>query len=241
MKNRIQMVRDRIEGVLKKAGRDSGSVRIVLASKYADGEMLKEALEGGITIVGDNTVRAAEANQSTMNNEQFIMNNQKIEHHLIGHLQTNKAKKAVKIFSCIHSLDSARLADALQKELSKISGEMDVLLQVNIAGEDQKSGIPEEELDSLVEHVMKMPELHLRGLMTMPPYIEMAEDNRAYFAKLRGIRDGLEKRFGIALPHLSMGTSQDFLVAIEEGATYVRLGKVLFSPYFFDQVMGGVL
>jgi len=151
--------------------------------------------------------------------------------HLIGHLQSNKAARAAKLFDSIDSVDDFALAQRLDRARSESGGteRMRVLIEVHIAKEEAKSGAAIEELPALVEKVMTLPKLQLAGLMCIPPFAENAEEARPHFKRLRELRDGLAKRLGLGLPVLSMGMSHDFEVAIEEGATEVRVGTALFG------------
>jgi pyridoxal phosphate enzyme (YggS family) len=149
--------------------------------------------------------------------------------HLIGHLQTNKAKLAAQIFDQIDSLDSLELAQLLSQAASDTGRHLPVLLQVNVAGESQKFGVRPAEVAALATAVNALPGLELQGLMTIPPFCEKAEESRPYFVQLREWRDRVETETGLHLPQLSMGMSHDFTIAIEEGSTQVRVGSALFG------------
>jgi pyridoxal phosphate enzyme (YggS family) len=149
---------------------------------------------------------------------------------MIGHLQTNKVKYAVKLFDCIESVDREGLVEELQKRLSREGKVMPVLIEVKLSPEESKHGCLPQELPRLTEKVLNSPNLKLKGLMTVPPYFEDPEKVRPYFAELRRLRDELQEKFKVELPELSMGMSHDFPVAVEEGATIVRVGTAIFGP-----------
>ena len=150
--------------------------------------------------------------------------------HLIGHLQSNKVRKALELFDFFHSVDTAALADRMNAIADDIGAAPHILLEVNVSGEKSKSGMRPEDVEPTVRHIMEScPRLTVEGLMTMAPFSENPEDARPYFRRLRELRDAIEKSLGVGLPRLSMGMSGDYEVAVEEGATWVRLGTVLFG------------
>ncbi|HDS11279.1 MAG TPA: YggS family pyridoxal phosphate-dependent enzyme, partial [Candidatus Wirthbacteria bacterium] len=148
--------------------------------------------------------------------------------HLIGHLQTNKVKKAIQLFEVIHSVDSLRLAQEISKQAVRLERQIEILLEVNIAGENSKYGCPPEQLSVLLEQVLPLPGLIVKGLMCMAPLVDEPEQTRVFFTEMKKMQLSLQDRFFIQLPWLSMGMSQDYEVAIEEGATHVRVGSALF-------------
>ncbi|MDD4101504.1 MAG: YggS family pyridoxal phosphate-dependent enzyme, partial [Kiritimatiellae bacterium] len=151
------------------------------------------------------------------------------EWHMIGHLQRNKVRHALELFSVIHSVDSLRLLEQIERVAEEAGKRPEILLEVNVAGESSKDGMSPEEAPAAVEKVLECRNVTLTGLMTMAPFFPEAEQARPVFARLRGLRDALEQKFGVGLPRLSMGMSNDYEVAVEEGATWVRLGTALFG------------
>ncbi len=222
IRENVLLVRERIEKACERAGRESSSVKLLAASKTRTPEEIKEAFEAGIELFGENRVQEAR-------DKIPVLSSLPIEWHLIGHLQTNKVKYAVDLFHCIETVDRKSLVDELDKRLSKKGKVMPVLVEVKLSPEETKHGCLPEDVDYLVEYVLSKDTLKLRGLMTVPPYFEDLEKVRPYFVQLRNIRDRLEQKFGIQLPELSMGMSHDFEVAIEEGATIVRIGSAIFG------------
>ena len=217
----LEQIRLRVAAASARCGRDPADVKIVAVTKKFSAETVREAAECGLRIMGENQVQ--EAAQKIPECPSML------DWHLIGHLQTNKARHAVNYFSTVHSVDSIRLIDALQDAADQDSGQLNVLLQVNVAGEKQKSGAHPDDVPALIERVEACSALHLQGVMTMPPWTPDPEKARPVFRRLRELRDQWEKACGTGLPELSMGMSHDFEVAIEEGATYVRLGTALFG------------
>jgi YfiH family protein/pyridoxal phosphate enzyme (YggS family) len=214
---RVACVRERIEAAALRAGRGADEITPVAASKGATFTQIREAWGAGIRVFGENRVQEAE--------EKFG-SSEAIERqvHLIGPLQTNKVKQAVGFFSLIHSVDSIRLADAIQREAERRSLIQPVLVQVNLAQEKTKHGVSPQEVSELVAQVRSRPHLSLRGLMAIPPATSNSETTRPYFVALRNLGHDL------GLSQFSMGMSSDFEVAIEEGATWVRLGTAIFGP-----------
>lgn len=210
-------IRERIARAAERAGRDPLGVTIVAVTKTHPVEAVREAVEAGLADVGENRVQDALAKMDAWPDA-------RVRWHLIGHLQRNKAKQAVGRFALIHSVDSAALADELHRIAERRGVTQDVLVQVNVAREEQKSGVAPEAVETLVAHVGTRGHLRLRGLMTMAPFTEDVAVQRATFRGLRELRDRLSGTL-----ELSMGMSQDFEVAVEEGATLLRLGTVLFG------------
>jgi pyridoxal phosphate enzyme (YggS family) len=193
-------------------------------SKYRTVDEIEEALRAGVTDIGENRVQEAEQKRS-------LLVGRNVTWHLVGHLQSNKVKRAVSSFDWIHSLDDTGLArrlDRLAKEQGKTQR---VLVQVDLAGESTKAGLKEADLDEAFEEMQKLTSLRIEGLMVLPPYAPDPEKVRPFFAKLREIRDRLKQKglVGETLSELSMGMSHDFEVAVEEGATMVRVGTALFG------------
>lgn len=219
----LKNVTQRIARCCEKCGRHPGDVSLICVTKEASVEASKEALAGGARFLGENRV------QSAISKYRIIGDG--ASWHLIGHLQTNKAKEAVRIFSLIHSVDSAHLAGAINKEAVKIGKVQDVLVQVNVAGEESKFGVSPEKAKDLISELAQFKNIRLQGLMTIAPLVDDPERVRPYFRALRELRDHLnDKRYTINdIRHLSMGMTDDFEVAIEEGSTMVRIGRAIFG------------
>jgi hypothetical protein len=214
-------VRSRIEAAARKAGRASADVRLMAVTKGFPREVVQEALGAGLSLFGENRVQEAEA--------KFADLPVPCETHLIGHLQTNKARAAAALFACVQSIDSMHTAEALDARCAERGAPIDVLLELNTSGEDSKSGFRTcDELLAGLDAVRKLPLLRLKGLMTVGPLTDDPQKIRAAFAQLRSLFD--EVRPGLSgFDTLSMGMSGDFELAIEEGSTLVRLGTALFG------------
>jgi pyridoxal phosphate enzyme (YggS family) len=220
LRDRFAAVRSTIERAAGRCGRQANEIRLVAVSKMHPTDVLKAAIEAGATDFGENRVQEAEAKIVEIGREKAVW-------HLIGNLQANKARKAARLFDLIHSLDSIDLAERLERICAEENREnLDVLIQVDLAGEATKSGAPEKDLPALVEYLRQCSHLNLKGLMTLPPFFEDAEEARPFFRRLREIRDEI---FGAEPAELSMGMSHDFEIAIEEGATIVRVGTAIFG------------
>ena len=218
----LEEVRGRIAAACARAGRDPAGVEVIAVTKTHGAEVVKEAWDAGLTIVGENKVQeAAWKKPASVTGPSW---------HLIGHLQGNKVRPALELFDFIHSVDSAKLCQRIEAIAEETGAEPHILLEVNVSGEKSKSGMKPEEIDETIRILMEhCPRITLEGFMTMAPFSENPEDARPYFRRLRELRDETEKRFGIVLPRLSMGMSGDYEVAVEEGATWIRLGTVLFG------------
>lgn len=224
IRENLQWVQERLFASAVRAGRRGEEITLIGVSKTHPAEAIREAYAEGLRHFGENRVQEWEGKQSGIQGLRATW-------HLIGHLQSNKASKAAKLFDCIDSIDDLVLAQKLNRVRGETEGaaKLRVLIEVRIATEEAKSGAQIEELPVLGEQVATLPMLDLAGLMCIPPFAESAEETRPFFSQLRELRDGLEKRIGRALPVLSMGMSHDFEVAIEEGATEVRVGTALFG------------
>jgi pyridoxal phosphate enzyme (YggS family) len=218
---RLRDVRDRIAAACARAGRDPSTVRLVAVSKTIPAGAVREAAAAGQSIFGENRVQEALAKMAEVGAP--------VHWHLVGHLQRNKARHAVGAFELIHSVDDAELARELDRRAAAAGILQAVLVQANLAEEATKSGVGDAELIPLLEAVASLPNLDLRGLMTVPPPVEDPEASRPWFARLRALRDLGSSRIGRPLPELSMGMTDDFEVAIEEGATLVRVGRAIFG------------
>jgi len=220
----LKRVLERIHKAAERAGRLPGDIRLVAVSKTVDVVRVMEAVRAGIRILGENYIQEARLKIPSVPRE--------ISWHFIGHLQTNKVRAAVELFDLIHSVDSARLAAELSRRAVSVGKTVDLLIQVNFAGETSKSGVPAGELRTLLDQIQGYPSLRVRGLMTMPPYFDDPERVRPLFRQLKTLMDSLNRSSwppGIQLEELSMGMSGDFEVAVEEGATLVRVGTALFG------------
>jgi hypothetical protein len=215
----------RIAVAAAKVGRDAREVRLLAASKSQPVESIRAALAAGVALVGENYVQEAEEKKN-------LLAEAKVEWHMIGHLQRNKAKLAVQVFDVVESLDNLALAQELDKAAAKRSKIVRALIEVNLAGEESKAGVAKGDVAGLLEKIAGLAHVSVQGLMTVPPFRENLEEVRPYFRELRELRDSLNS---LNLPHvrlneLSMGMTHDFTVAIEEGATIVRVGTALFGP-----------
>ena len=207
-----------------KTGRNPSEVEIIAVTKTHDADVVREAWENGLRIVGENKVQEAAWKQP--------MSVSGPEWHLIGHLQRNKVRHALELFECFHSVDSIALLDRIELLASELGKRPRVLLEVNVSGERSKDGMKPEDVPAAVGHVLECcPSITLEGFMTMAPFFpeEKVEETRPFFRRLRELRDEMESRFGACFPRLSMGMSGDYHIAVEEGATWIRLGTVLFG------------
>ena len=219
-------MRARIADAASRAGRDPQSVRIVAAAKTQNSRIVEDAVRAGVTIIGHNYVQEAVKERPRPDECGSF------EYHMIGHLQRNKARKAVEIFDVIQTIDDSATAAALDHAAHELGRRLGVLIQINLANEPQKSGVPEMEALTLIQAVESLRNLKLLGLMTMPPFFDDPDAARPFFRRLRGLRDDFISRgFMISsATELSMGMTGDFEVAVEEGATLVRIGTALFGP-----------
>ena len=214
-------VQQRIAAACARAGRDPASVSLLAVTKTHSPEVVQEAAQLGLKLFGENKVQEAKA--------KIPLCPGNLRWHMIGHLQSNKCRDAVELFDMVQSVDSLHLAEELNKKAAQAAKTVPVLLEVNIVGEASKFGYPPEKLFAEFVTISKLPRLEVQGLMTVPPWTPIAEKARPVFRRLRELKQKCEELLGAPLPHLSMGMSGDFEVAIEEGATMVRLGTVLFG------------
>jgi pyridoxal phosphate enzyme (YggS family) len=223
----IASIRDRIASAAARAGRDSDDIRLMAVTKTHPAGVIEDAYAAGLRLFGENRVQefAAKADKLTELKEATF--------HLIGHLQSNKARKAAEVFSGVQSVDSLGLAERLNAAAEELSKTLDVLVEINIGGEAAKSGLDpySPDLEALLEAAPDLTSLRFNGLMTIPPFGEKPEDSRFFFRKLRQLRDTISAREleAVSMKELSMGMSHDFEVAIEEGSTCVRIGTALFG------------
>ena len=224
MKDRLEAVKKRIKAAAEAANRTLDSIRLVAVSKTVPAEVVKEAIEAGATDLGENYIQEAREKINALAMYPAIW-------HYIGHLQSNKAKYAVRMFDLIHSVDSLKLAKELDKHAAKIDKIQPILLQVNVAKEDSKSGVYVEDTLRLLKEIGTLENISVKGLMTMPPYFNAPEKVRPFFAALRELRDRIKNEGipHIAMDELSMGMTGDFETAIQEGATIVRIGTAIFG------------
>ncbi len=219
----IERVRGKIADAAEKSGRSLSDVRLMAVTKTVSDERILEAIEVGVDIIGENYVQEAKRKIEKMGRT--------IEWHLIGHLQTNKSKYAVRLFDMIHSIDRLSLAMELDKRANMADAIMKILIEVNLGGEESKTGAAREGVIDLIRQISQFPNLSIRGLMTMPPWFDDPEDGRPFFVALRELRDRIaeEDIAGVHMDELSMGMTGDYAVAVEEGATIVRVGRAIFG------------
>jgi pyridoxal phosphate enzyme (YggS family) len=218
----LAAIQQRISAACARAGRDVQSVLLLAVSKTHGAEGIGEAVKCGQIFFGENKVQEAKA--------KIPLSPGKARWHFIGHLQSNKTRDAVELFEMIQSVDGLNLARDISKRCEQAAKQMPVLLEVNVAGESSKFGYPPERLLVELKELSSLPRITVQGLMTIPPYATDPEKSRPYFRRLRELKLQCEKIAGAPLLHLSMGMSGDFEIAIEEGATIVRVGTALFGP-----------
>lgn len=222
VRTRVQAVRERIAAAARRAGRRPEDVTLVAVSKARPLETIEAAYAVGLRHFGENRVQEAMAKFGEFHPPDLTL-------HLIGHLQSNKAKQAAAFCDVLHSLDSARLAAVLAGHCARRSAPLPVLVEVNVAGEESKFGVMPAEVLPLLRTVLTLPGLRPVGLMTIAPLVSDGEQTRPVFRRLRELRDECARALGVPLPELSMGMTNDFEVAVEEGATLVRVGRALFG------------
>ncbi|MEI6562262.1 MAG: YggS family pyridoxal phosphate-dependent enzyme [Verrucomicrobiota bacterium] len=217
----LKSIQEQIAGAAARSGRRAEEITLVAVSKTHSPEAILEAVDAGQLVLGENRVQEARAKMPLLPG--------RLRWHLLGHLQSNKIRQALPVFERIHAVDSLALA----RDINRIAGELGlfpkVLLEVNVAGESSKFGFAPDALRAAMEDLLALDRVAIDGLMTIPPFAPEAESSRKYFAALRELRDALSSEFRVPLPELSMGMSGDFAVAVEEGATFVRIGTALFG------------
>jgi PLP dependent protein len=218
---RLKRVRQRMVAAAERAGRDPAEVLLVAITKGTPVALVDAAIAAGVEDVGENRVQEAADKQALVTRE--------ARWHLVGHLQTNKAARAAKLFDVVHSVDSKRVADVLSTSRPAGRDPLIVLLEVELTGIPTRFGVAEADVEGVIEQLVNVPSIHLMGLMTIAPHSEDPEVARPYFTRLRRLRDHMQHVTGWALPELSMGMSDDFDVAIEEGATMIRVGRAIFG------------
>ena len=224
IKENLENIRLKMKMAAESCGRNPDEVRLVAVSKTMPKEKLKAAVEAGVAMLGENYVQEAKEKF----NDLYTL---PVAWHFIGHLQSNKAKYVVKIFDLIHSVDSLKLARQLDKQAKKINKTQDVLIQVNISEEPSKSGTRTEQTLEIVQEISRFENIAIKGLMTMPPYFNAPERVQPFFKSLRELRDQIREENipNVSMDELSMGMTGDFEVAIQEGATLVRIGTAIFG------------
>lgn len=227
VKTNLDRLRERISRAAERARRDPAEVRLVAVTKTVEADLIKEAADCGVDIIGENRVHKAA--------EKRPLVDRPVEWHMIGHLQSRKAKQAVELFDMVQSVESVSTARALQKRCEELGRSMPVLIEINTSGEDQKFGVlPDgpESAEALAREVAAMPNLRVKGLMTMAAFVPDPEQARPSFRTLCELAERLKEKNipGACFDVLSMGMSNDFEVAIEEGATMVRIGTAVFAP-----------
>jgi hypothetical protein len=223
----IAAVRERLTAAARRAGRLQNDVALMAVSKTFPPERIREAYDAGLRLFGENRVQEFAAKASALEDLR------EAEWHMIGHLQTNKAGKGAELFGAVDSVDSVKLAEKLDSSARKLGKKLSVLIEVNVGGEAEKSGVAPDsrELEELLHAAPRFEALEFRGLMTVPPFTDDPEGSRPFFRRLRELRDAIAARKlpGIRIDVLSMGMSHDFEVAIEEGSTCVRVGTAIFG------------
>src|ERR1051325_3950101 len=218
----ILSVRRRIEAACARASRDPSSIGLLAVTKGMPPEMIREAVDLGLSLFGENKVQEARA--------KIPLCPGRLHWHMIGHLQSNKCRDAVQLFEMIQSVDSLKLAQELDQWSSKQGKTMPILLEVNLAGESTKFGFQPDQVPAELVAINSLPRLEIHGLMTIAPWTPDPEKVRPIFRRLRELKSACEDKLGVPLPHLSMGMSGDFETAIEEGASLLRIGTALFGP-----------
>lgn len=225
IKNNIRIIKEKIKRAALKTNRNPEKIKLVAVTKTVTIEQIKEAINAGIKIIGENKVHEAK--------EKYHILTAEIEWHLVGHLQTNKVKYAVEIFDLIHSVDSVKLAKEIDKRSLQFRKISNVLIEVNVSGEDTKYGIKPEEAELFIKKISEFPRISVRGLMTIAPMVKDKEETRPYFGKLRELSEEIKSKNirNVKMDYLSMGMTEDFEIAIEEGANMVRIGRGIFGSY----------
>jgi pyridoxal phosphate enzyme (YggS family) len=224
LKDRLEHVYARIKKAADNSNRSVDSIQLIAVSKTMPAEVVKEAIAAGVTDLGENYIQEAREKVNTLATSN-------VNWHFIGHLQSNKAKYAVRLFDLIHSVDSLKLAQELNKYAQKNDKVQSILVQVNVAREESKSGVLVENTIELIKNISQLENISVKGLMTMPPYFNAPEKVRPYFAALRKLQGQIKAEAipNITMDELSMGMTGDFEAAIEEGATMVRIGTAIFG------------
>ncbi len=226
LRARLDQIKARISDSCLRSGRTASAVRLMAVCKTVSVEKVKAAIDEGVRLLGENRVQEAALKIPQLAS---VAREVGLEWHFIGHLQSNKARRAVELFHTIDSVDSFNLAERVDRAAAEMGRRMPILIEVNLGGEASKSGLTAEGLLGTVEKLASLSHIEVTGLMTVPPYLERAEEVRPYFRQLRELRDAASSIVGDGCRELSMGMSHDFEIAIEEGATLVRIGTALFG------------
>lgn len=223
VKDNLETINKKIKEAALKVNRDPQEIKLVAVTKTATLEQIKEAINEGVKIIGENKVQEAKEKYQVLTTE--------VKWHLIGHLQTNKVKYAVEIFDLIHSVDSIKLAKEIDKRSVQFKKTIDVLIEVNISGEETKYGYNPEKVEAFLKEISEFSGIKVRGLMTIAPISKNKEEVRPYFRRLRELSERIRDKNikNIKMDYLSMGMTDDFEIAIEEGANIVRIGRGIFG------------
>lgn len=226
--NNLHELRLRINSACRRSSREEKDIKIVAVSKLAGLEDIKQVLESGVSDIGENKVQDALLKFDAIRNTPYAV---RTKWHMVGHLQTNKVKEAVKIFDLIHSVDSQRVAVEIDKQAAKINKVQDILIEVNVSQESSKFGLKVQDVFDFLKDVTALKNINIKGLMTIAPLTANPQDSRQFFRQLKQLRDKLNELrvTGYELRELSMGMTDDFEVAIEEGSTIVRIGRAIFE------------
>lgn len=230
IRQNLEHIQERIHKAAARSNRNPEGIRLVAISKTVPVERIRSAIAAGVTTLGENYIQEARSKINALSDPPVS-----VSWHFTGHLQSNKARYAVRLFDLIHTVDSVKLAQALNHEAAKINKVQAILIQVNISGESTKSGVSPYEVEKLIREIGTLENIKIEGLMTMPPYFDNPEMARPYFDQLRELRDVLQQNLnldafpGTSLHALSMGMSGDFETAIAAGATLVRIGTAVFG------------
>lgn len=220
LQKNLEDVEARIAAACARAGRDRSEVTLVAITKYVNAEVARLLFELGVVELGESRPQELWKKAAAIPEARW---------HLVGHLQRNKVGPAVELFDLIHSVDSLRLLETIERACEELGKTQKVLLEINVSGEASKFGLKPEEAPAVLEAANRLSRIEVRGLMTMPPWTADVEQARPHFRRLRELRDGWEQSLGLRLPELSMGMSHDFEVAIGEGATIIRVGTAIFG------------
>lgn len=219
----INKIRQRIAAAAARVNRVPDSIKLLAVTKTVSPSAIAQALDAGVTMLGENYVQEAK--------EKIAVMEKRVQWHMIGHLQTNKAKYAVNLFDYIHSVDRPELAEEINKRARRAGRKINILIEVNVSGEKTKNGIPAIHAVDLIKNISPLENVSIKGLMTMAPYSDNPEKSRPYFSELKNLQKKIiqEGITGILMEELSMGMTDDFEIAIEEGATIVRIGRAIFG------------
>ncbi len=223
VRENLQSVQDRIASTAQRVGRNPGSIKLIAISKTKPVNLIVEAIDAGVTDIGENRVQEAKGKRSQVDRP--------VNWHLVGHLQTNKVKQALQIFDLIHSVDSFRLLAEIERQSCRLNRRTDTLIEVNTSGEESKYGLQPNEVLSFMESALEFSHVRIRGLMTVGEFVPDPEEVRPSFTLLRSLKEKIDSQGypNVAMEYLSMGMTNDFEVAIEEGANMVRIGSAIFG------------